>query len=362
MAGSGRHSSSRDTVIHVDDEQATGATFNCLVRRLLRRGRMGGMTAVFVHGVPETPTVWHGLLAALDRADTVALSLPGFDAARPAGFGATMDEYAAWLAAQLERLGDAVDLVGHDWGGGFVVRVVSTRPELVRSWVTDAAGIGDVEFEWHDFAKIWQTPQAGEDFWDQQLAASTEERAGVFQMFGVPEEPALDLASHINRTMADCILDLYRSAVDVGKAVGPGFRGHPSPRIGGHPQRGPLPERGLGDQGRRAGRRQDGRPRRVRPLVDAPGPCPSGHRPARVLGHPGLTPPAPARLDLAKAGPPAGWGASPVARPPMLSLRASSGLCLVPEADPRFVQWLSNAHITAGGRFDVRASHVRFGR
>ena len=124
------------------------------------------MTAVFVHGVPETPAVWHGLLAALDRPDTVALSLPGFDSARPAGFGATMDEYADWLAAQLERLGDPVDLVGHDWGGGFVVRVVSTRPELVRSWVTDAAGIGDVEFEWHDFAKIWQTPQAGEDFWD----------------------------------------------------------------------------------------------------------------------------------------------------------------------------------------------------
>ena len=144
------------------------------------------MTAVFVHGVPETPAVWHGLLAALDRPDTVALSLPGFDSARPAGFGATMDEYAGWLAAQLERLGDPVDLVGHDWGGGFVVRVVSTRPELVRSWVSDAAGIGDVEFEWHDFAKIWQTPQAGEDFWDQQLAASTGERAGVFQMFGVP--------------------------------------------------------------------------------------------------------------------------------------------------------------------------------
>ena len=115
-------------------------------RPLLRGGSMEAMTAVFVHGVPETPAIWHGLLAALDRPDTVALSLPGFDSARPAGFGATMDEYAAWLAAQLERLGGPVDLVGHDWGGGFVVRVVSTRPELVRSWVTDTAGIGDVEF------------------------------------------------------------------------------------------------------------------------------------------------------------------------------------------------------------------------
>jgi len=44
---------------------------------------MGGVTAVFVHGVPETPAVWHGLLAALDRPDAVALSLPGFDGARP---------------------------------------------------------------------------------------------------------------------------------------------------------------------------------------------------------------------------------------------------------------------------------------
>ena len=34
------------------------------------------MTAVFVHGVPETPAVWHGLLAALGRPDTVTLSLP----------------------------------------------------------------------------------------------------------------------------------------------------------------------------------------------------------------------------------------------------------------------------------------------
>ena len=189
---------------------------------------MGAMTAVFVHGVPETPAVWHGLLAALDRPDTVALSLPGFDSARPAGFGATMEEYAGWLEAQLERLDGPVDLVGHDWGGGFVVRVVSTRPELVRSWVTDAAGIGDVEFEWHDFAKIWQAPRAGEDFWDQQLAAPAEERAGVFQMFGVPAEPALDLASHINRTMTDCILDLYRSAVDVGRQWGPDFAAIPA--------------------------------------------------------------------------------------------------------------------------------------
>jgi hypothetical protein len=44
------------------------------------------MTAVFVHGVPETPAVWHGLLAALGRPDTVTLSLPGFGTAPPGRF------------------------------------------------------------------------------------------------------------------------------------------------------------------------------------------------------------------------------------------------------------------------------------
>jgi len=31
----------------------------------------------------------------------------------------------------------------------------------VRSWVSDAASIGREDFEWHDFAKIWQTPGRG---------------------------------------------------------------------------------------------------------------------------------------------------------------------------------------------------------
>jgi pimeloyl-ACP methyl ester carboxylesterase len=57
-----------------------------------------------------------------------------------------------------------VDLVGHDWGGGFTLRAASLRPDLLHSWVSYAAGVGDVEFRWHEFAKIWQTPGAGEQF------------------------------------------------------------------------------------------------------------------------------------------------------------------------------------------------------
>jgi pimeloyl-ACP methyl ester carboxylesterase len=100
------------------------------------------------------------LRAVLGRSDVVALSLPGFGSPRPEGFGATKEEYVDWLVGQLETIGanEYIDLVGHDWGGGFVVRIMSTRPDLVRSWVTDAGAIGDPDFEWHAFAKIWQTP------------------------------------------------------------------------------------------------------------------------------------------------------------------------------------------------------------
>jgi pimeloyl-ACP methyl ester carboxylesterase len=105
------------------------------MRQLPGGDSMGAMTAVFVYEVPETPAVWHGLLAALDRSDTVALSLPGFDSARSAGFGATMEEYAGWLAAELECLGDPPDLVGHDGGG--VLAAARTGPQQPAQWVTE---------------------------------------------------------------------------------------------------------------------------------------------------------------------------------------------------------------------------------
>ena len=188
------------------------------------------MPAVFVHGVPETPVLWDPLRSHLQRSDVVALQLPGFGCARPDGFGATKEEYVDWLVGELEaRQGDGpIDLVGHDWGGGLVVRLVSTRSDLVRSWVTDAAGLGHPDFEWHEFAKIWQTPDAGEEFFAAQLALSAEDQAGVFVGLGVPQEQAMKIAG-LDQTMADCILALYRSATSVGKEWAPDFKDIPKP-------------------------------------------------------------------------------------------------------------------------------------
>jgi pimeloyl-ACP methyl ester carboxylesterase len=183
------------------------------------------MPAVFVHGVPETPAIWDPVRSHLQRDDVIALQLPGFGCPRPSGFGATKEEYVEWLVGELERISPQgpIDLVGHDWGGGFVVRLVSTRADLVRSWVCDAAGLGDVNFEWHDFAKIWQTPGEGEKFYADNLAIPAEERGAVFEMFGVPHDAAIALGKPLDQTMADCILALYRSALTVGKDWAPDF-------------------------------------------------------------------------------------------------------------------------------------------
>lgn len=190
------------------------------------------MTVVLVHGVPETPALWDGLRRELRRPDVVALHLPGFGRPRPDDFESTKEEYVEFVVDELERLaGEPVDVVGHDWGGGMVVRLVSIRPDLVRSWVTDAAGLGSPGFAWHDFAKVWQTPGEGEQFFEAQLAASLADRGAVFETFGVPRGDALRMAGWIDETMADSILTLYRSAVDVATEWSPAFRDIPAPGL-----------------------------------------------------------------------------------------------------------------------------------
>jgi pimeloyl-ACP methyl ester carboxylesterase len=165
---------------------------------------------VFVHGVPETEQLWDRLRSEID-ADSIAVSLPGFGCARPDGFAATKDAYADWLAAELEKIGAPVDLVGHDWGAGLTYRIATTRPDLLRSWAADVANIMHPDYEWHDFAKTWQSDQ-GEAFFEAQASSPVDQRVPLFESMGVPREDAEKMLSRGDRTMGDCILALYRSA------------------------------------------------------------------------------------------------------------------------------------------------------
>lgn len=170
------------------------------------------MTAVFVHGVADTYRIWEPVRRHLDRTDVVTLALPGFDSPVPNGFTATKEAYVEWIIAQLEEQNGPVDLVGHDWGCILTARVASLRPDLVRTW---AGGSGPIShsYEWHYLAKTWQTIGAGEQ-WMNDL--DRDSFAQVLIKDGVSVMVANEAVDLIDDLMKDCILRLYRSAVNLG--------------------------------------------------------------------------------------------------------------------------------------------------
>lgn len=169
------------------------------------------MPLVLVHGNPETDAIWTELRAELIRDDVVALSPPGFGAPAPESFGASSDDYRDWLIGELESIGEPVDLVGHDWGGGHVVRVAMERPDLLRSWCTDIAGVFNPEYVWHDFAQVWQSDQ-GEEAVEQMMTQPDEAWVGQMRAAGMSEGAARSAAGARGEEMGRCILALYRSA------------------------------------------------------------------------------------------------------------------------------------------------------
>ncbi len=170
------------------------------------------MPAVLVHGNPETAAIWDLLIPELDRDDVMTLSPPGFGAPTPAGWGATRQEYLDWLAGELESIDGPVDLVGHDWGGGHVAGIAITRPDLIRSWVVDLAGILHPDYEWHEAAQGWQTPGVGEEMVAGMVDAPLADRIALFEGLGMTPAIAASVASAVDAEMARCILALYRDA------------------------------------------------------------------------------------------------------------------------------------------------------
>jgi pimeloyl-ACP methyl ester carboxylesterase len=170
------------------------------------------MTIVLVHGNPETDAIWGPLVDALGRTDVVRLSPPGFGSPLADDFPATYVAYRDWLESELEHIGEPVDLVGHDWGGGHVVNVVMHRPEVVRSWASDIIGVFDPDYVWHDMAQVWQTPGDGEQLVDTMLDGTVEERAARMAALGIPSDIATSIAAAQGPQMGRAILLLYRSA------------------------------------------------------------------------------------------------------------------------------------------------------
>jgi pimeloyl-ACP methyl ester carboxylesterase len=173
------------------------------------------MPAVLLHGNPETPVIWDPFVAQLTRTDVITPQLPGFGCPTPEGFGATKEEYVDWFLGVVEGIvaeQGPVDLLGHDWGGGIGMRAVALRPELFRSWACDVLGLFHPDYVWHDFAQIWQTPGAGEEFFAQTMATPAEDRIAGYEAIGIPRATGTQLVAASDELMSTCILALYRSA------------------------------------------------------------------------------------------------------------------------------------------------------
>lgn len=178
------------------------------------------MTAVLIHGVPETAGVWDPMKAHL-AGDIVTLSLPGFGTPLPDGFEPTKEAYAEWITGELASFDEPIHLVAHDWGALLSLRVLAGQPTNIASWVLDTGNLDD-HFAWHDMAQLWISP-GGEDFMEGLLDMSVEDRAAMLAGAGIPESGALDVAAGVDATMTSSVLSLYRSAVNIGAEWGPGI-------------------------------------------------------------------------------------------------------------------------------------------
>ena len=175
-------------------------------------GRTATMTKVFVHGNPETTAVWEPLLPALANRgveDVILLSPPGFGAPVPPGFPCTRLAYRDWLISEIEKIGHPVDLLGHDWGAGHTYAVAAVRPDLLRSWAADCAGLLHPSYEWHPAAQVWQREKEGEASIAQIIKMTGDD---LVKSFGVPPGLAPTMADHLDEVMGASILAIYRSA------------------------------------------------------------------------------------------------------------------------------------------------------
>jgi len=150
-------------------------------------------------------------------ARAVAWDHPGFGQAdKPAGFDYTVDGYAAHLGRCLNALGIATaHLVGHDFGGAWMLRWAASHPDRFASATLINTGVLP-GYRWHYLARIWRTPILGELF---QATATRPTFRLLLRHGNRPPLPRtfVDRMYHdMDRGTKRAILALYRATNDPG--------------------------------------------------------------------------------------------------------------------------------------------------
>ncbi|MGX1128912.1 pimeloyl-ACP methyl ester carboxylesterase [Streptomyces glaucescens] len=101
---------------------------------------------VYVHGLGSASAAYHAHIAArpeLAGRRSLFVDLPGHGISdRPAGFGYSLEEHAAALAAALDAAGvGGAELIAHSMGGAVALVLAHRRPDLVSRLVLTEANL-----------------------------------------------------------------------------------------------------------------------------------------------------------------------------------------------------------------------------
>jgi pimeloyl-ACP methyl ester carboxylesterase len=135
-----------------------------------------------------------------------------FGVPAPRDFDSSTTAYRDWLASQLELFRAPVDLVGHDWGGIHVAALAMSRPDLIRSWASDALGVFAPDYVWHPRAQVWQQEGPGEASVLELWGGDLEQRLAVTSALGMTGRMAERVAAGMDPEMGRAVLELLRSA------------------------------------------------------------------------------------------------------------------------------------------------------
>lgn len=175
---------------------------------------------VLLHGNPGPMDDWDFLLPAVSGfARVIAMDMPGFGrAARPRGFDYSVDGYARYLGALLDRLQvQRAHLVMHDFGGGWGLRWALEHPERVGSLTFINCGVLD-GYRWHRYARIWQTPVLGELFQLASNAAALHAAMSHDNPRPLPRAFTERIARYADWGHKRAVLKLYRASRNVQAA------------------------------------------------------------------------------------------------------------------------------------------------
>lgn len=175
-----------------------------------------GEAVVFLHGTPGCAGEWLEQLqhvGAFTRG--IALDMPGYGSARTfPGFDHRVEgDYRTFLSEAFDTLAlSRVHLVAHDFGGPWGLAWAAAHPDRLASLTLINTG-AMLDYSWHSYARIWQTPLLGE------LVQAVANRPGMRRQLRrsnprLPAEFIDRMYDHYDAHTRRTVLALYRAALD----------------------------------------------------------------------------------------------------------------------------------------------------